>query len=82
MQLLQVLHPYSAIPGIGTMIKAQVTAVSDGSVALDSGAAVPYDYLVLAPGSTYPEPALKGLSGSLAERSAAMQVLGVGQTLL
>ena len=53
----------------------QVTSVSDGSVALDTGASVPYDYLVLAPGSSYPEPALKGFTGSLAERSAVMQVL-------
>jgi len=53
----------------------QVTSVSDGAVALDTGASVPYDYLVLAPGSSYPEPALKGFTGSLAERSAVMEVL-------
>ena len=49
--------------------------MSDTSVALDTGASVPHDYLVLAPGSSYPEPALKGFTGSLAERSATMQVL-------
>ena len=58
-----------------SVVLVQVTSVSDGSVALDTGASLPYDYLVLAPGSTYPEPALKGFTGSFAERSATMQVL-------
>ena len=42
----------------------QVTNVTDKSVALDTGAAVPYDYLVLAPGSTYLEPAIKSFAGT------------------
>ena len=51
-----------------------MTNVTSSSVTLDTGGAVPYDYLVLAPGSTYLEPAIKGFAGTLAERKAAVQV--------
>ena len=51
-----------------------MASVTDNSVALDTGGAVPYDYLVLATGSSYPEPAIKSFAGTLAERKAAVQV--------
>lgn len=58
------LQMFCSLPGI-----------TDTAVLLESGASsVPYEFLVLAPGSTYPEPAIKGFSGSLADRKATIQV--------
>ena len=41
---------------------------------MDTGARVPYDYLVLSSGSTYPCPEIKAARGSLAERKQAYAV--------
>lgn len=68
------VHPYSAVPDIGTLVPARATAVTASAVVLDKGQEVAYDYLILAPGSSYPEPAIKGFAGSLADRKAAIQV--------
>ena len=72
--LLLQIHDYSAVPDLGTFVAARVTAIAANSVTLDTGAAVEYDYLILAPGSSYPEPAIKAFSGSLADRQAAIKV--------
>ena len=71
---MQVVVPYSAVPGIGTVVAARATAVTASAVQLDNGQEVPFDYLVLAPGSTYPERIIKAFSGSLAERKAFIKV--------
>jgi anthranilate/para-aminobenzoate synthase component II len=69
-----VVHPYSAVPGIGTVVQARATAVTTSAVQLDDGQELSYDYLILAPGSSYPEPIIKGFSGSLADRKASIKV--------
>lgn len=62
------------LPGIGKVVIAHVTAVSLAAVSLDDGQSLPYDFLVLAPGSTYPDPAIKAFAGTLSTRQAAIQV--------
>jgi NADPH-dependent 2,4-dienoyl-CoA reductase/sulfur reductase-like enzyme len=71
---VQAVHPYSAVPDIGAVLEARATAVTPAAVQLDDGQQVAYDYLILAPGSSYPEPAIKAFSGSLADRKAAIKV--------
>ena len=44
------------------------------AVEVDTGARVPYDYLILASGSTYPCPEIEVARGSLAERKQAYAV--------
>ena len=56
------------------MVNAKVTSVSDSAVSLSDGQSLPFDYLVLAPGSTYPDPAIKALTGTLADRKAFLKV--------
>lgn len=62
------------LPGIGKVIIAAVTGVSLAAVSLDDGQSLPYDYLVLAPGSTYPDPIIKAFAGTLSTRQAAIKV--------
>jgi NADPH-dependent 2,4-dienoyl-CoA reductase/sulfur reductase-like enzyme len=71
---VQTVHPYSAVPDIGTVVEARAAAVTAAAVQLDDGRQVAYDYLILAPGSSYPEPAIKAFAGSLADRKAAIKV--------
>ncbi len=65
------------MPDLGSFIAAAATAVTPSSVTLSTGGNVPFDFLILAPGSSYPEPAIKGFSGTLADRKAAIQVCHV-----
>lgn len=69
----QVVHPYSAVPDIGRLVPGRVTAVSESTVTLEDGSRLEFDFLILAPGSTYPEPAIKNFAGSLADRKADIQ---------
>lgn len=69
------VHPYSAVPDIGKFVPGRVTAVSESAVTLEDGSRLEFDFLILAPGSTYPEPAIKDFAGSLADRKAAIQVI-------
>lgn len=71
---MQAVHPYSAVPDIGAVVVGRATAVTAAAVQLHDGQQVAYDYLILAPGSSYPEPAIKAFSGSLADRKAAIKV--------
>ena len=71
---MQAVHPYSAVPDIGTVVVGRATAVTAAAVQLDDGQQVAYDYLILAPGSSYPEPAIKAFAGGLADRKAAIKV--------
>ena len=70
---MQVVHPYSAVPGIGAVVVARAAAVTASAVQLEDGRQIDYNYLILAPGSSYSSSAIKAFSGSLAERKAAIQ---------
>lgn len=69
-----VLFDYSRIPNIGTLVRGRVFAIGERSVTLETGAQLPFDYLVLAPGSTYADNAIKDVGGTAAERQALIEV--------
>lgn len=69
-----VLFDYSRIPNIGTLVRGRVFAIGECSVTLETGAQLPFDYLVLAPGSTYADNAIKDVGGTAAERQALIEV--------
>ena len=48
-----VLFEYSKIPDIGMLVRGRVHQVQREIITLETGAELPFDYLVLAPGSTY-----------------------------
>ena len=56
------------------MVTAKAVGVNETAVFLDNGEVLPYDYLVLAPGSSYPDATIKSLTGSLASRTAFLKV--------
>lgn len=62
-----VIVPYSKIPNAGTIVTAHAHSFTDSAVVTDQGQTIPYDYLVLATGSSYPSP-IKESSGTLADR--------------
>ncbi len=51
-----------------------VTSVDATHVHLQSGEAVPYDYLVFAFGGGYQDSGVKGLAGTTTQRRAALKV--------
>ncbi len=65
---------FCAICMPGTFLRLTAGARRRGAVEVDTGARVPYDYLVLASGSSYPCPEIKAARGSLAERKQAYAV--------
>ena len=69
-----VLFDYASIPDIGTLVRARVTEIGESAVVLESGVELPFDYLVLAPGSTYADNAIKDVGGTAAERQALVEV--------
>lgn len=52
--------PFSTIPRLGTVVRGRAVAVDGAAVTLADGRALPYDYLVLAPGVGYADPLFKG----------------------
>ena len=69
--------PFSDIPNLGKVVKDSVSSITEGSVLLASGASLPYDYLVLAPGCAYGVPTFVAPAsgeGTVAEREAAAKV--------
>lgn len=68
-----VLIPYSSIAGIGSFLEDRVAHVDANSMRLESGAVVDFDWLVLAPGSTYADGPIKNFSGSVDDRQAVIQ---------
>jgi hypothetical protein len=52
-----------------------VATIGERSVELETGAVFPFDCLILAPGSTYADNAIKDVGGTAAERQALIEVL-------
>lgn len=55
-------------------MRGRVATIRERSVELESRAVFPFDYLILAPGSTYADNAIKDVGGTAAERQALIQV--------
>lgn len=55
-------------------VRGRVVALRERSVALETGAELPFDYLILAPGSTYADNNIKAVGGTAAERQALIEV--------
>lgn len=68
-----VLFDYSTIPNIGRLVRGRVAAVGERSITLETSAEFQFDYLILAPGSTYADNAIKQFGGTVAERQALIE---------
>jgi NADH dehydrogenase FAD-containing subunit len=55
-------------------VRGRVAIIGERSVELETGAVLPFDYLILAPGSTYADNAIKDVGGTAAERQALIEV--------
>lgn len=61
------------VPKLGKVLHATAASVSDSEVHLSNGASVPFDYLVLASGSTWTDPVCSGTEATLTDRRLAQQ---------
>lgn len=65
------------IPKLGKVLHATASSVWEHEVRLADGTHLPFDYLVLASGSTWTDPVCSGTEATLTERRVAQQVLSV-----
>jgi len=68
----RIILPYDRLLARGSVVRARVTAVSDGGVALGDGRKIEGDIIVLATGSTYASP-FKPASDEMASFRASMK---------
>lgn len=61
------------VPKLGKVLHATASSVSASEVVLSDGTSLPFDYLVLASGSTWTDPVCSGTEASLTERRLAQQ---------
>lgn len=61
------------VPKLGKVLHATASSVSDSEVVLSDGTSLPFDYLVLASGSTWTDPVCSGTEASLTDRRLAQQ---------
>lgn len=61
------------VPKLGKVLHATADSVSDSEVHLTNGASIPFDYLVLASGSTWTDPVCSGTEATLSDRRLAQQ---------
>lgn len=61
------------MPQLGKVLHATANSVSDSEVVLSDSTSLPFDYLVLASGSTWTDPVCSGTEASLTERRLAQQ---------
>lgn len=64
---------FSSLPKLGTFVQGKAVDVTSSHVLLEGGKSVSYDHLVIASGSSYPEPSLKG-GTSLQEKKRLLKV--------
>lgn len=55
-------------------VRGRVAAVGERSITLETSAEFQFDYLILAPGSTYADNAIKHIGGTVSERQALIEV--------
>ena len=61
------------VPKVGRVVHASATSVSETGVQLDNGSSLPFDYLVLASGSTWDDPVNSGTDPLLTDRKLNQQ---------
>lgn len=61
------------VPKIGRVIHGSAASVTESEVRLDNGASLPFDYLVLASGSTWDDPVCSGTDAKLSDRKQFQQ---------
>ena len=61
------------VPKVGRVVHASATSVSETEVHLDNGSSLPFDYLVLASGSTWDDPVNSGTDPLLTDRKLNQQ---------
>lgn len=61
------------VPKVGRVVHASATSVSETEVQLDNGSSLPFDYLVLASGSTWDDPVNSGTDPLLTDRKLNQQ---------
>ena len=61
------------VPQLGKVLHATATSVSGSEIVLSDSTSLPFDYLVLASGSTWADPVCSGTEASLTERRLAQQ---------
>lgn len=61
------------VPKVGRVVHASATSVSETEVRLDNGSSLPFDYLVLASGSTWDDPVNSGTDHLLTDRKLNQQ---------
>ena len=66
--------PVQDIPKLGRVLHASVTHVTDHEVQLNNGSTIPFEYLVLASGSTWTDPVCSGTEVYMNERKQAQAV--------
>ncbi|DBA66203.1 hypothetical protein WJX79_004881 [Trebouxia sp. C0005] len=65
--------PLQDVPKVGRVVHASATSVSETEVQLDNGSSLPFDYLVLASGSTWDDPVNSGTDPLLTDRKLNQQ---------
>lgn len=61
------------VPNIGKVLHTSAASVSEGEVHLEGGSCVPFDFLVLASGSTWTDPVCSGTEPLLKDRKLSQQ---------
>jgi len=61
------------VPKVGRVVHASAISVSETEVRLDNGSSLPFDYLVLASGSTWDDPVNSGTDPLLTDRKLNQQ---------
>lgn len=61
------------VPKLGKVLHATASSVSHSEVVLSDGTSLPFDYMVLASGSTWTDPVCSGTEASLTDRRLAQQ---------
>ncbi len=61
------------VPKVGRVVHASASSVSETEVQLDNGSSLPFDYLVLASGSTWDDPVNSGTDPLLTDRKLNQQ---------
>ncbi|DBB05607.1 TPA: hypothetical protein ACH3X1_012380, partial [Trebouxia sp. C0004] len=65
--------PLQEVPKVGRFVHASATSVSETGVRLNNGSSLPFDYLVLASGSTWEDPVNSGTDTLLTDRKLNQQ---------
>ena len=68
------------VPKLGKVVHASAASISESEVQMDNGSSVPFDYLVLASGSTWADPVCSGTDAALSDRKVHQQASTLATT--